>query len=142
MYKDILLPIDLNHESSWEKALPTAIEYCKAFKSRLHVLTVMPDFGLPLVAGYFPEGFEEKASADVNNRLHAFVSEHVPDTIRVQHIIGKGTAYREILRVAGEVDADLIVMASHHPSFKDHLLGPNAERVVRHADISVLVVRN
>lgn len=37
--------------------------------------------------------------------------------------------------------ADLIVMASQRPELKDYLLGPNAARVVRHAEQSVLVVR-
>ena len=43
--------------------------------------------------------------------------------------------------MADETNADLIVMASHRPELKDFLLGPNAARVVRHANCSVLVVR-
>ena len=37
--------------------------------------------------------------------------------------------------------AELIVMASHRPELRDYLIGPNAARVMRHADASVLVVR-
>ena len=37
---------------------------------------------------------------------------------------------------------DLIIMASHRPELQDYLLGPNAARVVRHANCSVLVVRD
>ncbi len=47
----------------------------------------------------------------------------------------------EILRVAREIEADLILLAAHRPELKDFLLGPNAARVVRHFDGSVLVVR-
>ena len=43
--------------------------------------------------------------------------------------------------LAGEIGVDLIAMASHRPALKDYLIGPNAARVVRHADVSVLVVR-
>lgn len=142
MYKDILIPIDLNHESSWIKALPIAVDYCKTFGAQLHVITIVPDFGLPMVAGYFPEGFEDKMRKDANQHLHDFVKEHVPAEFKVQHIVVEGTAYKEILRVAEEIKADLIIMASHHPELRDYLLEPNAERVVRHSDISVLVVRN
>ena len=53
-----------------------------------------------------------------------------------------GTIYDEILAVADEIGADLIVMASHRPALRDYLLGPNAARVVRHAKQSVLVVRD
>ena len=48
MYKNILIPIDLNQNSSWQKALPTALEYCRAFGAKLHVMTVIPDFGMAI----------------------------------------------------------------------------------------------
>ena len=44
-------------------------------------------------------------------------------------------------KLARKVDADLIVMASHKPSFSDILLQPNASQVLHHAPISVLIVR-
>ena len=52
-----------------------------------------------------------------------------------------GSIYREVLKVAGEFGCDLIVLASHRPEITDYILGPNAERVVRHAEQSVMVVR-
>lgn len=141
MYADILFPVDLNHESSWQKALPTAVEYCKAFDATLHVLHVVPDFGKAVVGSYFPENFEEKALEASRQELHSFVAEHVPDDVKVQIIVGLGTVYNEILRVAREIKADLILLAAHRPELKDYLLGPNAARVVRHFEGSVLVVR-
>jgi nucleotide-binding universal stress UspA family protein len=60
----------------------------------------------------------------------------------VQHVVACGTIYEEILTFAGKHGIDMIVMASHRPELKDYLLGPNAARVVRHAECSVLVVRN
>jgi len=140
MYSDILLAIDLNHDSSWQKTLPTAIEYCKAFNARLHIMTVVPSFNLSLVGGFFPEGFEEKAREAVNQRLHEFVRDHVPQGVTVQHIVAEGTIYEEILKTANLVNADLIVMAKRRPDMKDYLLGHNAERVARHAEQSILIV--
>lgn len=141
MYNDILLPIDLNHESSWITVLPSVIEYCRAFHARLHVLTVVPDFGMPLVGGYFPKNFASKMLKETNQRLHDLVKEQVPTDVQVQHIIAEGVVYKEVIRVAHEVGADLIIMASHRPELGDFLVGPNSERVVRHFDKSVLVVR-
>ena len=141
MYKDILFPVDLNHESSWQKALPTAAEYCKAFGATLHVMTVVPDFGKAVVGSFFPADFEEKALESARQELRAFVDNHVPEGVKIQHIVGSGTVYDEILRVAREIKADLIVLAAHRPELKDFLLGPNAARVVRHFEGSVLVVR-
>ncbi len=141
MFQNILLPVDLNQESSWQKALPIAVEYCNAFGAALHVMNVVPDFGSALVGSYFPEGFEKKSLEGAREQLHDFVGQHVPDGVTVQHVVGYGTVYEEILRVAREIEADLILLAAHRPELKDFLLGPNAARVVRHFDGSVLVVR-
>lgn len=141
MFKNILFPVDLEQPSSWSKALPMAIDYCHAFKSCLHVLTVVPDYGMSLVGQFFPRTHEKRVMKAASDRLHAFVAEHVPTHIRVQHIIAQGTVYEVILSIAKEIDADLIIMTAHRPELRDYLLGPNASRVVRHADQSVLVVR-
>jgi len=141
MYKEILLPIDLNAADSQGKAVETAIGLARAFGARVHVLTIVPDFGLPLVAGYFPEGFETKALENADKALHDFVKATFPADVPLQHIVGHGSIYQEILRCAKEVGAGLIVMASHRPDLEDYLIGPNASRVTRHADCSVLVVR-
>lgn len=142
MYKHILLPVDLQHESSWRKALPSALSLCKTHNAALHVLTVVPGFGMSIVGQMFPEGYDKDVYAKVMERLHTFVKENVPDGIQVQHIVGEGNIYESILSVAGTVGADLIVMAAHRPELRDYLLGPNAARVVRHAKCSVMVVRD
>lgn len=141
MYNDILLAIDLVNDESWRKSVPTAVEYAKAFGSTLHVVTVVPNFGMTIVANYFPKDHEEKAIADCNEQLHAFTKEHIPADINVQHIVACGTAYEEILSLSEKVKCDLIVLGSHRPKAQDFFLGPNSARIVRHAKCSVLVVR-
>ncbi len=141
MYENILLTVDLNEESSWQKALPTAVECCRAFGARLHLMTVLPDFGMSVVAQYFPGDYAERAKLEAKQGLERLAAEQAPDGIEVEYRIGYGTIYEEILEAAKEIGCDLIVMASHRPELKDYLLGPNAARVVRHANCSVLVVR-
>ena len=142
MYKDILLAVDIADPSDQMKAVRTAAEYASKFGSRLHVISVVPDYGMSIVGGYFPAGHEEKVMEGAREKLHAFTGEHIPSDVEVQHVVGHGTIYREILRAAEEIGADLIVMATHRPELADYLLGPNAERVVRHANCSVLAVRS
>jgi nucleotide-binding universal stress UspA family protein len=142
MYKTILLAVDLNDPSSWERALQIAVEQAEAGGGRLHIVTVMPDFGLAIVGSFFPGDYEKKALEAADKALDKFVKENVPEEIEVAHTVGHGTIYKEILATAERVGADLIVMASHRPEQSDYLLGPNAARVVRHAMCSVLVVRN
>lgn len=142
MFKTILLPIDLDHESSWIKALPTALEFARASGGSLHILTVVPDFGMSIVGQFFPEGFEKKMAEKVLQKLHDFVDANVPAEMKVQHIVGEGSVYEVILSIADKITADVIVMGAHRPELKDYMLGPNAARVVRHANCSVMVVRD
>jgi len=142
MYKSILLPIDLNEESSWAKTLPEAVEYARKFGSTLHFMAVVPDFKLPIVSQYFPRDFEATTRAAVERRLRELVSQHIPDDVAVgQVVVTVGSAYERIMEVADQIDVDLIAMASHRPTHSDFLLGSNAERVIRHTKRSVLVIR-
>ncbi len=142
MFKDILFPVDLPNQETQEKALSVAVDAAKTYGARLHVMTVVPSMGSAYVANLFPEGFEKKAIAKAKEQLDEYVKTKVPQKIKVQRIVAHGTIYKEVLAAAHELKIDLIVMASHRPELQDYLLGPNAARVVRHADCSVLVVRN
>ncbi len=144
MYKGILLPIDLNEESSWRKTVPVAIDLCRHYGAALHLMTVVPSFGMAIVGSFFPKDFEKQAVAETTAQLRQFSKEHIPDDINVQHIVKQGTIYEEIVEARAALgDAvDLIVLSSHRPKLEDYLLGPNAARVVRHSRVSVLVVRD
>ena len=141
MYKDILVSIDLGNAESEIRTVETAVDYARAFGSRLHVMTVVPDYGLSMVGGFFPKEHEQKALEHTNKALHEYTAKYVPKEIKHRHIVGHGSIYREILRYAKLVKADLIVLSASRPGPEDYLIGPNAARVVRHAAISVLVVR-
>jgi nucleotide-binding universal stress UspA family protein len=141
MYRDILLAVDLTDNEAQTKAANAAFGLAKTHGARLHVMTVVPDFGLPIVSGYFPKDYEKDALSAADKALHAFVASFATGLDGVQHIVAHGTIYKEILAYADKTGCDLIVMASHRPELSDYLLGPNAARVVRHARVSVLVVR-
>lgn len=141
MFKTILVPIDLAEPESSGRALGAAIQMARDYGATMHVVTVVPDMGMSIVGGYFPEGFEKKALDDTRARLKAYLEDVVPDDVTAKGHVIHGGIYEEILRIADELSVDLIVMASHRPAMRDYLLGPNAARVVRHAKQSVLVVR-
>ena len=139
MFKNLLLAVDLNVPGSWKRALPAALELCKA-ESMLHVITVMPGID-PSISPYFPEDANSKMMKTAKEDLRRFVKEKVPAGVMVKEIVSQGSIYREILDAAEQVGADLVVMASHKPDVTDYLLGANAAHVVRHCPRSVLVVR-
>ncbi len=141
MYSTILVPVDLDDDHSWRKPVPTAVALCRAFGAKLHVVTVAPEFGLPSVAAYFPPDYEEKVHHELGGRLRELVAAQVPAEIGATPHLVHGAPYHGILAAAKGVGADLIVMGAHRPELSDYLIGPNAARVVRHADCSVMVVR-
>lgn len=141
MYQRILVPIDLNEKSSWERALPPAIDLARTHRARLHLLSVVPDFGMAIVGQYFPADFEAKAREESRRRLEEVARRSIPDGLAFEVHVAEGNIYREILALAEKLPADLVVMTSHRPGLQDYLIGPNAARVVRHAHCSVLVLR-
>ncbi|WP_353475298.1 universal stress protein [Salipiger sp. H15] len=140
MYRTILLPVDLSAPASWAKALPTAL-HLGGEDVVLHVVTVLPDFGMSMVSGYFREGYEKGALKEVGARLRDWVNANVPEQVEVHPHVLHGRIYDQILGAADKLGADAIVLSSHTPELADYLLGPNAARVVRHAKQSVFVVR-
>ena len=142
MYTSILLPIDLGHSSSWEQAAPAAVAQAQQFGAKIHVAVVVPDFGMPVVGSFFPADFEKQAVAASGEQLDKLVADIVPKELLAGTHVLQGTIYKEIISLADSEGCDLIVMSSHRPEMKDYLLGPNAARVVRHANQSVFVVRS
>ncbi|MGV6811198.1 MAG: universal stress protein [Brevirhabdus sp.] len=139
--KSILLPIDLFHDTGWQGALAHALLLSKTSGATLHLLTVIPDYGMSMVGAFFPKDFSESAVSTTKKQLSDFVKENIPDGVSVQEHVRHGTVYKEILGLSEKLDVDMIVMASHRPEMQDYLLGPNAARVVRHAKTSVTVMR-
>jgi nucleotide-binding universal stress UspA family protein len=142
MFKTVLLTVDLNRAASWKKALPQAVELVRASKGTLHIMSVVPDLGTPLVEGFFPADFEEKAIAAASTALDDIVKENIPETIEVKQHLAFGKIHKKLLKAIEETNCDLVVMASHGPDrVREFLVGSNADRVVRRSPVSVLVVR-
>lgn len=141
MSRTILLPVDLNHEASWAKALPMALDLAGE-GGTLHVLGIVHDLGAAAVASYLPEGFEEHALEKMKADIDAFIAAKVPAGRQAVGHVGHGHVSEQIIGNAGRVGADIIVMASHPPDeLLTWLVGSHADKVVRHSDRPVLVVR-
>lgn len=142
MYRNILVSIDLDDRSDIDVTLLRAVELTKATPgAKLHVMTVLPPFGMSIVGSFFPKNFEHEVAQKLMVRLREEVDPRLPEGMRCQHIVGEGSIYETVLRISRDIKADVIVIGAHRPDLADYLLGPNAARVVRHATCSVLVVR-
>ncbi len=140
MFKSILVPIDIAHRSSWQFALPQAIELGTAGKTKLTVVTVVRE----LKAMFEGVRFEfqlERMMSDARAKLAQIVAEFDANGIAADQNILFGSISAEICKAAKDVGADLIVMASHRPEMRDYLVGPNAAYVAQNVSCSVLVLR-
>lgn len=141
MFSSVLLPIDLNHAASWEKALPLALKLAGS-AGTVHVLGIVHDIGSAIVASYLPKGFEEQALQHMETALEEFRDQHVPEGAKAAVHVGHGHVAETVLKTADDLGSDVIVMASHTPDDLRHLLvGSYAGKVVRHATVPVMVVR-
>ncbi len=142
--RNIVALVDLEEESSWQQALPTAVDYAGHAGAKLHVLTIVPDemLKMTVVAQLIPEDYEDKLIKDAKRRLAEIVEGQAADDLEIEPVVRLGSVYKEALRFARDVEAGLIVMGAHKPELKDYLLGSNAAQIVRHAPCSVWVVRS
>ena len=141
MFRHILIAVDPDSPESYARALPQAVELARTHGAMLHIMTVVPDFGSSMVASFFPPGFEEKALGHAEQTLLELTGTHVPTELEHQIVVAHGRIYQEICRVALEVKADLVVMASHKPAARDRFVAPNAQQVLQRTSASVLIVR-
>lgn len=143
MSNSILCAIDINQPENDAEVLRAANKLARLDDARLDVITVVPDFGMSIVGGYFDKDFHDKAVAHARELLDNLVRDTIGEEANkgVRHVVATGKAYEEILHAAREAGSDLIVIGSHKPELRDYLLGPNAARVVRHSGCSVYVVR-
>lgn len=141
MLDSVLLPIDLQHSASWEKALGQARNLLGP-DGVLHLLGIVPDIGSSMVATFLPKGFEKKALQDMQDGLADFVERELPDVANVSVHVGHGHVSETILKHAADLGVDAIVMASHKPDeLRSILVSSHAHSVARHSPISVMIVR-
>lgn len=140
MYSSILVAVDINEPSSWEKSVPVALALGKCFGARIALGYVVPDLQLEVEAEWSGLALGRLIeTADARLRL---LTTEVGEGQEISTHVATGRVFRGILEIASTIEADLIVLASHRPQMKDFLIGENAERVVRHARLSVMVVRD
>lgn len=141
MYNSILLPIDVQHDASWKKAIPVAMQLLND-GGELHVLGIVHDVGNAWVASYLPRGYEKKALAGMKASLSELIERELPGDKRIKSHVGHGHVTETVLEMADKVGADLIVMASRAPDeMRTFRVGSQADRVVRHSPISVMILR-
>ncbi|ABV73152.1 hypothetical protein A1E_01020 [Rickettsia canadensis str. McKiel] len=141
-FKNILIPIDLNDKKSIKGILSKALMLATSFQAKLYFMYVIPEFGTKLFEDYLPKNWRTEKKEKYQAQIKELIKQYIPDEIATDYYIGSGAVYDEIIKHSNEIKADLIIISAVRLQLKDYMLGPNASKIVRHSDISVLVVRD
>ncbi|MGC0372241.1 MAG: hypothetical protein DGJ47_000950 [Rickettsiaceae bacterium] len=142
MFKNIIIPVDLSDKNSLKAVFPPVLNFVNAFNSKIHLVHIMPDFGMKMVEDYLPKHWMSEQKAKYKKLFDDIVDKYVPQGVEIVHHIGRGAIYDEVIKYSEGVDADLIVISAVRPQLRDYMLGPNASKIVRHSSISVMVIRD
>ena len=137
MYKNIMVPVDLAHQKTLDKALAVATDLARHYGAALCVVGVTASQPSSVA----------RSSAEYAEKLAAFaaqLSEKSGLKIETRAVVSHDPARdldSALGKAAGELGADLIVMASHVPSFAEHIFASNAGYLASHVERSVFIVR-
>ncbi|MGB0721338.1 MAG: universal stress protein [Gammaproteobacteria bacterium] len=137
----ILVPIDLSRPELGRKSKDVALDLASLHDAKLHFLSVMPGFGMPVVASFFDESEAEKAVKRFAKAFRDYLTEE--GLITHPHSIAVGKPHDEIIKTARKIQPDLILI--HHAKRSgsgEFLLGSCSQQVTERAPCSVLVIKD
>jgi nucleotide-binding universal stress UspA family protein len=139
-YKKVLCPIEFD-DSNYSVALHTAVEAVRGTEGTLFVLTAFAEVVRdPAGTKLFTQ--VNKAQEDYARSRIAEVERKELGGIKHQLLVMLGEPAETIVKAARQVNADLIVMATHGRHGLLYLfLGSVVETVLRHAPCPVLAIR-
>ncbi len=138
--KRILVPTDFS--DSARRALLYGQSFAKEYRAELLLLHVVENLTVGYASDLFPvpmaEVFEE-ISGYAKAELKKLGDEARGKGLTVRELVIQGKPSAEIVRVAQEETADMIVLGTHGKGMLDKaLFGSTAERVIRRAPCPVL----
>jgi nucleotide-binding universal stress UspA family protein len=140
MFKKILVPIDLAEVKLAELGIGLATEFASWTAGEVRLIHVVSD--LPYGLGVLlPPDISRNVESSARSSLREIAAKADIPVGRASYIVRTGVPYHEVLAEAWAWSADLVIVGSHDLSKGRYLLGSNAEKIVRHAACSVLVVR-
>lgn len=139
----ILCPSDFSEPS--REAVRIAVELAAHFGAQLWLLNVVPILPvLPHDAGFLPAvaEYEQMLRAHADETLRQLAEQIPTEGVNVRTLLGRGDAAGEIVRIAQQQKADMIVIATHGMTgWRRVVFGSVAEKVVRLATNPVLTIR-
>jgi nucleotide-binding universal stress UspA family protein len=140
--KRILVPVDFSECS--QEGLQYAIGFANEFGARVilvHATYLGYIYSSEGNAIYDVRGLQEAARENAERQMRELVRAVKAEGIKLETAITEGSPVLDICALAKDHDVDLIIISTHGLTGLQHvLIGSIAEKVMRHASCSVLVV--
>lgn len=143
--KKILVPCDFSKPAI--NAFRFALDIATQSKGTVHLLNVLelPVINDPVIMPVmtFEQDFLKDLKQKAVTQFNKLTSKYNAGNVKVTTTVEYGSPARTIVDYANDNSIDLIVMGSHGASgFREFFVGSNAEKVVRHASMPVLVTKD
>lgn len=141
MFKKILVPVDIDYPKAAKAVYDKAAKLADYMGAELKLISVMPDFGMPIVASYITKEVRDEAYARFKASLEGFIAENCDQSVAFTVRAGKN--WEEIISVAEKWEADLIIVYHNRRREINEVFSRScSQRVADNAKCSVLRLRN
>ena len=143
MFKDIVLAV--TPSAICENATEKAFSFAKLFDAKLYLVHVC---GLEQGWGEIEYLESSGATARIKENIEAYYKERIASVPHCEIIVRAGIPHNEVLRLARQKNADLIVMGPHTKEHAEKrsrmwgMAGSTLERVSQRAACPVMIVTN
>ena len=144
--QDILIPYDFSDTAAL--ALEHAVFMAKLCKAKISLLHVIETYSFTsAISNAFSKSqseFESKIEETTKEKLKAIAEDiHKKSAIQVNFIAEVGSIYKQIIKAASDIHANMIIMGTHGASgVSEFLLGSNAYKVVSGSPCPVITVQS
>ena len=135
-FKKVIVPVDFSDPAA--NALQCAAAMARQFDGEVILVFVVEIPAHTIGTGVVLDD-EAETKRQIDERMSGLINAHL-NGVKSRPEIRMGTPSEEILKVATDENADLIIIATHGHSKVRRPLGSVAERVVRQAHRPVLTI--
>ena len=138
MFTHIMVPVDLAEKESWQRAVDVACDLASHYDARITLVSVSG--GL--------QGKVSHSQAEYGRRLGIYADELAAAHGLIVGSLNYGVpdpsveVDQKLIEAMTELQADLVIMASHQPGWVEYLVNSHGGRLASHAPISIFLVRD
>ncbi len=141
MFKKILVPVDIDYPKTAAAVYQKAKAIAQLSAAEIKLVSIMPGFGMPIVASYIPGDVRKQAADRFKSELEGFIKTNCDES--VSYTIGTGKNWEVVLKTAEKWEADLIVVYYNHRRDINEMFSRScSRRVAEKAECSVLRLRD